>query len=59
MNSLSKRDGRAIEEFGFYNPHNKELSLNIHRVKERVKQGAQTTVTVHNLIKKVQSISNT
>mmetsp|Transcript_7875 Transcript_7875/g.19571 ORF Transcript_7875/g.19571 Transcript_7875/m.19571 type:complete len:83 (-) Transcript_7875:357-605(-) len=58
MNSMSKRDGRAIEEFGFYNPHNKELRLNINRVENRLKQGAKTTITVQGLIRRVQSISD-
>lgn len=52
MNVETKRDGKAIEELGFYNPLSKECSLNLERIQFRVNQGAQLTKTVENLIKK-------
>ena len=35
MTSTTKRDGRAIEELGFYNPRTKEANLNVSRIKAR------------------------
>jgi small subunit ribosomal protein S16 len=51
--SESKRDGRAVEELGFYNPHTKETNLNVARINVRISQGAQPTPTIQNLLKKV------
>nr|QQP22329.1 ribosomal protein 16 [Cryptophyta sp. CCMP2293] len=51
--SESKRDGRAVEELGFYNPHTKETNLNVARINVRISQGAQPTPTLQNLLKKV------
>ncbi len=53
MTANSKRDGRAIEELGFYNPRTKETNINVSRVKIRLEQGAQPTMTVQCLLKKV------
>jgi small subunit ribosomal protein S16 len=53
MPSNSKRDGRAIEELGFYNPRTKEVNVNLSRIKVRLEQGAQPTLTVENLLKKI------
>jgi small subunit ribosomal protein S16 len=55
MPSTTKRDGRAIEELGFYNPRTKELNLNLARIRIRLEQGAQATPTVQNLLKKITS----
>ena len=52
MDVRTKRDGKTIEEFGFYNPLSKELSLNKDRIEIRINEGAQLTRTVSNLLKK-------
>ena len=52
MNVDTKRDGKTIEEFGFYNPLTKECVLNKDRIQLRLSQGAQPTKTVENLLKK-------
>nr|YP_010619758.1 Ribosomal protein S16 [Tayloriella tenebrosa]WAX03771.1 Ribosomal protein S16 [Tayloriella tenebrosa] len=51
IDSRKKRDGKAIEEIGFYNPLSKHNQLNIQQINEKVKQGAQITRTVQNIIK--------
>ena len=56
MISTSKRDGRAIEELGFYNPRTKEANLHVERIKIRLNQGAQPTDTVKSLLKKSGTI---
>nr|BBK20587.1 ribosomal protein S16 [Cryptomonas sp. SAG 977-2f] len=53
MTSTTKRDGKAIEELGFYNPRTKEANLNVQRIKARLEQGAQPTPTITNLIKAI------
>ena len=50
MEKLSKRDGRAIEELGFYDPITKKVKLNISRIVYRLNTGAQPTDTVRNLL---------
>lgn len=57
MNSNTKRDGKTIEELGFYNPMTKEVSLNIAKVQTRLNQGVQTTDIVHNLLRKFALIN--
>ena len=29
--SAARRDGRAVEELGFYNPHTNEASINVRK----------------------------
>lgn len=50
IDSKDKREGRAIEELGFYNPKRKELRLNKEATAEWVRKGAQPTETVQYLI---------
>nr|YP_010338733.1 ribosomal protein S16 [Glaucosphaera vacuolata]UNJ18683.1 ribosomal protein S16 [Glaucosphaera vacuolata] len=52
MNNLSKRDGRSLEELGLYNPNTNEIRLNIPRIQERLKQGAQPTDTIKSILQK-------
>ena len=47
MNSTVKRDGRPIQELGFYNPKRKEMRLDKESALEWIKKGAQPTETVH------------
>lgn len=52
MQSTSRRDGRPIEELGFYNPRTKETRLNVPGLVTRLQQGAQPTETVRRLLEK-------
>ena len=49
------RDGRFIEEIGFYNPTTDptELKVDVDRAQAWIKTGAQPTDTVRALLKKV------
>ena len=58
MPSATKRDGKAVEELGFYNPHSNEANKNVVRVKAKLAQGAQHTETVKNLLKKAAIVAN-
>jgi small subunit ribosomal protein S16 len=52
MQSTSRRDGRPLEELGFYNPRNDEVKLNVEAIIKRLQQGAQPTDTVRHLLEK-------
>lgn len=56
MDQRSPRNGRAIEELGYYQPCNKnedeQVKLNEERVKYWLSVGAQPSKTAANLIKK-------
>jgi len=52
MNSRDRRDGRPLEELGFYNPRTDETRLNVPAIVQRLKHGAQPTSTVRDILKK-------
>lgn len=54
IDSKKKRDGKALEEVGFYDPFTKETKINIERIKNRITQGAQFTGTVENIVNKLR-----
>ena len=54
MNSRNKRDGRSIEELGFYNPMTNETHLKFQQIITRLKDGAQPTETVRNILIKAK-----
>ena len=51
-NSTSRRDGRPLEELGFYNPRTKETRLDTEALRSRLSQGAQPTDAVRSLLEK-------
>ncbi|WP_288261904.1 30S ribosomal protein S16 [uncultured Prochlorococcus sp.] len=51
-NSTSRRDGRPLEELGFYNPRTKETRLDTEALRIRLTQGAQPTDVVRTLLEK-------
>lgn len=50
--STSRRDGRPLEELGFYNPRSDEVKLNVPAIVKRLKEGAQPTETVRHILEK-------
>jgi small subunit ribosomal protein S16 len=58
-NSTSRRDGRPLEELGFYNPRTKETRLDTEAIRARLGQGAQPTDTVRSLLEKGGLIEKT
>ena len=50
------RDGRFIDEIGYYNPMSKELNLNNDKANEWIGKGAQPTDTARALLKKSGAI---
>lgn len=56
MDKRSPRDGRVIEELGWYDPEapeDRQLSLNVERVDYWLSVGAQPSETVCSLLKRV------
>ncbi|HIS36954.1 TPA: 30S ribosomal protein S16 [Candidatus Scatousia excrementigallinarum] len=51
INSTTKREGRPIQELGFYNPKTKEMKFDLATAQDWVKKGAQPTDTVAYLMK--------
>ena len=51
-NSTSRRDGRPLQELGFYNPRTKETRLDTEALRTRLGQGAQPTDAVRTLLEK-------
>ena len=55
MDSRTARDGRSIEEVGFYHPieiEEKQLNLKEDRIKDWLEKGARPTETVKKLLNK-------
>lgn len=54
IESKARRDGRPIEELGFYNPRTDETRLNVPAIVKRLQQGAQPSETVRSILRKAQ-----
>ena len=56
--SRSPRDGRFIEEIGYYNPMTNpaEINIDVEAAKKWIANGAQPTETVRSLLKKSEII---
>ena len=52
VHATSRRDGRPLEELGFYNPRTNETRLDVEGIVKRLKQGAQPTETVRSILRK-------
>jgi small subunit ribosomal protein S16 len=52
MASTTRREARPLEELGFYNPRTDETRLDVPGIVRRLKQGAQPTDTVRNILEK-------
>lgn len=52
----SKLDGKYVEDLGFLNPHTNQFKINKERVEYWLKNGAQATDTVHNILVKAKIV---
>lgn len=59
MQSTSRRDGRPLEELGFYNPRTDEVRLDTEAIAKRLAQGAQPTDTVRRILEKANVLEPT
>lgn len=53
----TRRDGRPIEEVGYYNPLTKEKHFEKEKIIKWLKNGVQPTETVRNLLKKAKILT--
>jgi len=52
MENSSRRDGRPVDEVGYYNPLTKESHFNEEKIVQWLSYGVQPTETVFQLLKK-------
>ncbi|HDQ41501.1 MAG TPA: 30S ribosomal protein S16 [Desulfonatronum sp.] len=59
MNSESRRDGRALDYLGYYNPMKKpaEIKIDMDKVQEWMAKGAKPTDMVKSLLIKAEASS--
>jgi len=57
MENTSRRDGRPIEEVGYYDPLTKNSKFDVEKIKKWLTYGVQPTETVSSLLKKAKIIS--
>jgi small subunit ribosomal protein S16 len=57
MENTFRRDGRPIEEVGYYNPITKQSRFDSEKIRKWLGNGAKPTKTVFNLLKKAEIIS--
>jgi len=56
MENTCRRDGRPIDELGYYNPLTKKYKFDGEKIKEWLGYGVKPTETVSNLLKKAEII---
>lgn len=57
MDVRTRRDGRPIEEVGYYNPLTKEKSFETEKIVKWLDNGVKPTETVRNLLKKAKILT--
>ena len=56
MESSFRRDGRPIDEIGYYNPITKQYKFDGEKIKKWLDYGVKPTPTVLNLLKKAEIV---
>lgn len=54
MENTFRRDGRPIDEVGYYNPINKQYKFDVEKIQKWLGYGVKPTQTVANLLKKAE-----
>ena len=57
MENTMRRDGRPIDELGYYSPITKEYKFNNEKITNWLNQGVKPTKTVFTLLKKANIIT--
>ena len=57
MENTFRRDGRPVEEVGYYNPITKQYKFDADKIKKWLNYGAKPTQTVLTLLKKSEIIN--
>jgi small subunit ribosomal protein S16 len=56
MENSTRRDGRPVEEVGYYDPISKKYNFNSEKIQTWLSYGVQPTKTVSALLKKAEII---
>ena len=56
MENTSRRNGRPVEQVGYYNPLTKESYFEIEKIRKWLDYGVIPTQTVHDLLRKASII---
>lgn len=56
MENTSRRDGRPVDEVGYYNPISKQYKFDSEKIEKWLSYGAKPTETVFHLLKKANII---
>ena len=56
MENTCRRDGRPIEEVGYYNPISKSYKFDKEKIQKWLDYGVKPTETVFNLLKKAEIV---
>ena len=56
MENFCRRDGRPIEEVGYYDPISKKYNFDATKIKKWLSCGVKPTKTVFNLLKKAEIV---
>jgi small subunit ribosomal protein S16 len=57
MENTSRRNGRPVDEVGYYNPMTKHYKFDTDKIQKWLSYGVKPTETVLNLLKKAEIIS--
>jgi small subunit ribosomal protein S16 len=57
MENTFRRDGRPIDELGYYNPLTKQYKFDTEKSKKWLSYGVRPTETVMSLLKKVEIVN--
>ena len=57
MESTSRRNGRPVDEVGYYDPMTKNSKFDTEKIKKWLSYGVQPTETVFHLLKKAEIVS--
>jgi len=58
MENKTRRDGRPVDEVGYYNPITKQSNFDKAKIIKWLNYGVQPTETVFNLLKKANIVQN-
>jgi len=56
MENSARRDGRPVEQVGYYNPLTKQSHFEIEKIRKWLNCGVKPTQTVQDLLRKAQII---
>ena len=56
MENLARRDGRPVEEVGYYDPISKKSKFEVEKIQKWLTYGAKPTEVVSSLLKKAEII---